>query len=120
LEPAAKEFKMTWMDKDGNISHVRGDDFSLTFTDFKEDDIPINWTGWNVLIQVRENANATEKIVEFKNPDDIDLSVEGVMLIAKSHTAFDHIAKTYVYDMQVTRPDNKISTWLNNKKFFLI
>jgi hypothetical protein len=99
---------------------VRGDDFSLSFTDFKEDDIPINWTGWNILIQVRESANSQEKIIDFKNPDDIDLSVEGVMLITKSHEAFNHTAKTYVYDMQVTRPDNKISTWLNNKKFFLL
>lgn len=111
---------MTWMDEDGNIYHVRGDDFQLSFLDFKEDGIPINWDGWNVLIQARASPDSPEKVVEFRSPDDIDLSVEGVMVITKEYRAFDFVAKSYVYDMQVVRPDNTISTWLSNKKFILL
>jgi hypothetical protein len=111
---------MTWMDEKGNIYHVRGDDFQLSFLDFKEDDSLIDWKGWNVLIQVREKPNAKNRLVEFKNPDDIDLSIEGMMIITKSNQVFNFTAKSYVYDMQVIRPNNKISTWLNNKKFILL
>jgi hypothetical protein len=111
---------MTWMDEQGNIYHVRGDDFKLSFTDFKENDRLINWSGWNILLQVREKPSSDTESIEFKNPKDIDLLTDGVMIIKKPHDDFDLIPKTYVYDLQATRPDNSISTWLNNKKFFVL
>lgn len=109
---------MTWLDEDGNINHIKGDDFELRITDVKEDDVLIDWTGWDVLIQAREKANSPDKIVEFTNAD-MDISTPGVMIITKSKTAFNSTCKAYVCDWQFTRPNQKVDTWLHGKKFIL-
>ncbi len=109
---------MTWLDEDGNIHHVKGDDFELRLTDFKEDDILINWTGWNILIQAREKANSPDKVIEFTNTD-MNLTTPGVMIITKVNTAFNFTPKTYQCDWQFTRPSGKVDTLLPSKKFFL-
>lgn len=109
---------MTWLDEEGNIHHVKGDDFELRLTDFKEDDVLIDWTDWSILIQAREKASSPDKIVEFTNTD-INLTIPGVMIITKEKTAFNFVAKTYVCDWQFTRPNLKVDTLLPSKKFFL-
>lgn len=109
---------MTWMDDDGNIHHVRGDDFLLTLTDFKEDGVAINWTGWNILIQAREKPASVNKVIEFTNTD-MDLSTPGIMIITKAKTACNFLPKVYVCDWQFTSPSSKTDTWLYNKKFIM-
>lgn len=109
---------MTWLDEGGNIHHVKGDDFELRLTDFKEDDVLIDWTSWSVLIQVREEATSPDKIVEFTNAD-MNLTTPGVMIISKVNTFFNFPATTYQCDWQFTRPNLKVDTLLPSKKFFL-
>ncbi len=109
---------MTWLDEEGNIHHVKGDDFELRLTDFKEDDVLINWTDWSILIQAREKSTSPDKVVEFTNSD-MDLTTPGVMIISKVNTAFNFTAKTYQCDWQFTRPNGKVDTLLSSKKFFL-
>lgn len=109
---------MTWLDEDGNIHHVKGDDFELRLIDFKEEGVLINWTGWSVLIQARASATSIEKVIEFTNSD-IDLTTPGMMIITKIKTACNFVAKTYLCDWQFTRPNGKTDTLLPNKKFIL-
>lgn len=109
---------MTWLDEDGNIHHVKGDDFELRLTDFKEDDNLIDWTDWSILIQAREKATSPDKVVEFTNAD-MNLTIPGMMIITKANTAFNFAAKTYQCDWQFTRPSGKVDTLLSSKKFYL-
>jgi len=111
---------MTVIDRDGNITHVKGDTFGLTFIDVKLDGVLINWVGYKMELVVRTSAGSSVVVLELTEVSGggIDLSVNGQIVMIKSATIMKTIsARDYVYSWKVTNPSGIVDTWFSSKRF---
>lgn len=110
---------MTTMDENGNIHHIAGDTFDLHLVNIKEDDVAINWTGWKHELKVFTAAGKTT-LFTFTETSGIDTSIPGTLRFKKLPNEITQTAgQQLYYDWIVTRPDDTVETWFNNKLFFV-
>lgn len=111
---------MTTIDTNGNITHIKGDTFALTFTSVKQDGVTINWTGYTMKFTAKEYPGATP-IISLTQTSGINLSTNGQISIRESASTMAGITpKNYVYDLEVTDASGNVDTWFNNKNLTVL
>ncbi len=111
---------MTTIDTSGNITHVKGDTFSLTFTLVKQDGVTINWTGYTMKFTVKEYPGATS-VLSLTHTSGINLLTNGQISISASASIMSAISpKNYIYDLEVIDASGNVDTWFNNKNFTVL
>ena len=77
---------MTTMDKNGNITHVKGDNFYLNFTSVQVNGVNIDWTGYTASMKIKDSINDTTGVITLTQADGIDISTNGQFTIDKAIT----------------------------------
>ena len=109
---------MTTMDENGNIHYTLGDTFDLHLVDIKEDDVSIDWTGWKHELKVTKQIDG-EPILSLSESDGIDTSIPGALRFKRLPDEVEISTGKHYFDWKVTRPNDTVETWLNNKLFFV-
>ena len=94
-----------------NIRVKRSDSFYTFFT-LWEDGQPYDFTGCSARMQVK-HADDSEEIVLSLSSDDSEIILgddTGVVSFDVPHIRMDIDPKTYVYDLEVTKPDTRVET----------
>lgn len=114
---------MTTINSRWEIRTKRNDTFKLEFYNVKENNQLLNMDGWFIRLVVRESPESKDPILEFysaKGEDgNIDNTEIGKIVIYCGKTYMDIPARTYCYDLEVTRGDGIVETWISNKKFIV-
>lgn len=112
--------EMTKIDTQGNITHIKGDTFALTFSEVKLDGVTIDFTDYTIKFVVKDSSRVNT-ILSLTEADGIDITTNGQIALEASAAIMAEIpAKNYIYDLEVTDADGNVDTWFNGKKFTIL
>lgn len=111
-------FNTTWMDESGNIHYISGDPFEINWIDIKDEDGSlIDLAGWKIKLRVFNSAGRNT-ILELTETD-CDLTIPGTLTIRKAAADMVMQVGKYYFDWRMGKTEEELTTWLNNKTFFV-
>lgn len=102
---------------DANITLFQGKTVDYTFI-LKENNIPVDVTGWSAALQARVSVCSTEVLVDFNSGDSSIVvgTTDGKFTLAKTDAETAAIdAFEGVYDMEITKDDGTVVQSISGK-----
>lgn len=96
------------------ITLIQGDTFNFNFR-LEIDDEPWNLTSYTAKMQVRESSFATNKLLDLSTTSGITLTSSGHVSCTASSTVTSSLpVGRWIYDFELTSPDNTKTTILQD------